>query len=406
MGARRLTPDLPQTYPPPPLMSAVDVSGGGTFIGGTYFLVATYINPWGETLPTPEATVTIPSGDSMQITVTGPIPPGVTGTRIYMTAPNGGSGSEQYYVQLTGAFPQTIAAFPMNTAAPPVNNTAFNPDTDGTLMSAGQMFFWFNEGLTQFSRIIQGIRDYSGVPSQQGQPMYILPETWFKIDNIWYDGYIMKGGKKGDFFRRNAIVSGVLCAATISILDDRTIMEIYPQPARSGGATTTTNDMALTDTSVGITDSGAFLLPFGFAQIGTEIVQYSSTAGNTLTGLIRRLGGTAAAAWPNGTSVLELNLVVAGRRVVTTAYAPGSSLAPLPLPPGWNDILVDYLLAKAREAEQDDKNAKRLMDQFGAKAEKLAKQTNVMTGQAQIGPSPELQVYFPISNGGGGVIIP
>jgi len=323
-----------------------------------------------------------------------------------MTGNAGVAGGEIYFVDIFPPFPGIIFALPNRTANPPTTNSAFNPDTDGELMSAAQMFYWFNEGLTQFSRLVGGIRDYAGVGSLAGEPMYILPETWRKIDNMWYDGYPMGGGKKGDFFKRNAITSGVLAAGTVSVLDDRTIIEIYPQPARTANTTTTTADIGATDTVCPVANTGAFLTPFGFAQIGTEIVQYAPIVGNSLTGLIRRLGGTSAASWPNGTQVNELNLVVAGRRVVTTQYQSGDSIVPLPLPAGWNDIMTDYLLSKAREAEQDDKNAKRLLDQFAAKAEKIGRQLNVMTGQAQMGPSPTLEVYYPISYGGGGVIIP
>lgn len=407
IAARRLIPDLPQTYPPPENLQAVAVSASpGTIIPGTYFMVATFIYPWGETTPCAETSAALGVGQIFQVSPVGAIPAGVMKMRVYMTGNTGVAGGEIYFVDILPPFPGIIFDLPNRTANPPVNNSAFNPDTDGSLMSAAQMFFWFNEGLTQFSRIIGGIRDYAGVGSSSGQPMYIMPETWRKIDNLWYDGYPMGGGKKGDFYKRNAITSGVLAAGTVSVLDDRTIIEIYPQPARTANTTVTTAPIGATDTVCPVANTGAFLTPFGFAQIGTEIVQYAPIVGSTLSGLIRRLGGTSAASWPTGTQVNELNIVAAGRRVVTTNYQSGDSIVPLPLPQGWSDIMTDYLLSKAREAEQDDKNATRLTKQFEGKCEKIGRQLNVMTGQAQMGPSPTLETYYNISDGGGGVIIP
>src|SRR5437879_7485200 len=110
-------------------------------------------------------------------------------------------------------------------------------------------------------------------------------------------------------------------------MSDKQVIEVFPQPDRNAGATTTTANMTATDTAVAVTNPGAFLLAFGFAQIGTEVVAYSS---NTLGGLIRGLGSTVAQAWPSGTTVTELSLFWCGKRIFQPQkYAPGQALTVL-----------------------------------------------------------------------------
>jgi hypothetical protein len=108
--------------------------------------------------------------------------------------------------------------------------------------------------------------------------------------------------------------------------------------------------MGATDISVVIANPGAFLLPFGFAQIGTEIVAYSSTA---LGGLIRGLGSTVAQAWPTGTAVTELSLFWCGNRIFNTKYSPGQAGVTLAAPIGWESIIPIWMLAQAKKAELD-----------------------------------------------------
>src|SRR5208283_2615652 len=260
----------------------------------------------------------------------------------------GVAGSEIAFQDFT-ASPALVTAFPATANQPPVQSTASLPDADGQTFSASVAFGWMNDGLNQLSHAVGGLLDYCGVPTQAGNGLYVIPGQWLSITDVWYGGYWVKGGKRAEYFRRNTVQSSILSSVTVSVFSDKQVLEVNYQPDRTSGVTATTANMSATDTSVTITNTGAFLLPFGFAQIGTEIVAYASLNGGAMAGLIRGLGSTVATAWPSGTTVTELSLFWCGKRLTLLPYSPGDSLKDLAAPQGWVAILPDYLLAQAKK---------------------------------------------------------
>jgi hypothetical protein len=359
-SARVALPDRPGTLPAPTASFAVVTATGSTLPAGTYLTIATQFNPWGETLGSTESGNLV-VGANQGIQVTSALLPGAIKTRCYLTLAGGTTGTEQQFVESTSS-PFTISAPPVNAGVPPSRNTAYNPDTDGAAVSASQMYHWLNNGLTRLSRLVGGVLDYSGVGTVPGQPYYVVTGEWLDIPNVWYNGWWVQGADPGGFFKRNAVLTGILSRVAVSIFDDRCILEVSYQPDRQAGSTTTTGpNMGLTDTSVGVTSTSAFLLPNGFCQIGTEICAYSGLSGGKLNGLIRRLGGTSAVAWASGTTVQELNLFFQGKRILSFGFVPGQSQTVIPVPEGWSDLLTSYIVARFRGARQEyDEEEKRL----------------------------------------------
>jgi hypothetical protein len=363
-SARVALPDLPATLPTPSAFPpvAVNVPGSTLFSSQSpgYFLTVTNRNPWGETTSSQEfGPILVDGVINNAIQVTGFGQPGSTYMRVYLTQPDAPAGSESQFVeqlvdgQLNKTVTITISAPPTQAGFPPQRNTAYNPDTDGFAISAGQLYTWLNEGLTRLSRVVGGVLDYSGVGTTAGQPYYVVTGEWLAVPNVWYNGWWVQGADPGGFFKRNAVLTSILSRVAVSIFDDRCIFEVSYQPDRTAGATTLTSSMGPNDTFATVTDPTQFYLANGFAQIGTEIVAYSGTNISPLSGLIRRLGGTSAQSWPSGTAVYELNLFFQGRRILDLNLQPGMSQMTLPIPAGWTSLLTDYLIAKYRSAEQD-----------------------------------------------------
>jgi hypothetical protein len=279
------------------------------------------------------------------------------------------------------------------------------PDSDGPTFGASTVFGWLNEGLKRLSRITGGLLDYAGVPTQAGNPLYSLPGEWLEITDVWYSGYWIQGGKRQDFFRRNTVTSQVLSGVAVSIFTDRQVIEVSYQPDRSAGVTATTGAIGANATSVPIANTGAFLLPFGFAMIGTEMVAYSSLAGGVMSGLIRGVGSSSVPqAWPSGTTVTELPLFFCGKRIFNVAYQPGQSSVVLTVPQGWVNILTRYMLAQAREAEQDGQNAQRLLKEFEDQGRQWLVSNKGVVKQVQVGEYNRTVTYA--TTVAGGLVLP
>lgn len=402
-SVRSKIPDLPtQLFPAPSIISLTPASG--TFLPvGTWFIVVTLLTPWGETLPSSEGSVTVTAGNQ-NVTVSAGFPgltSNIIGVRVYFGQPSGG---ENQYQQFTGTASVVTLATGTNIGMPPTRSTAFIMDADGPTFGASTVYQWLNEGLSEFSRATGGILDYCGVPTIAGQPLYSIPGHWLEISDVWYGGFWVQGGKRQEFFRRNTVNTSVLSAVSISVSTDQQVMEVSYQPDRSSGVTATTGSMTAASTSVTITNAGAFLLPFGFAQIGTEIVAYASLSGSSLTGLIRSLGASTAQAWPPGTTVTELSLFWCGKRTFGIKYSPGQAYSTLQAPHGWAAILPMWMLAQAKKAEQDIDGALKLEKDFFGMVGEWYRSNKGVTRQVQVGGYSNALTFD--NTIAGGILIP
>lgn len=407
---RRHVPDLPPTLPACPNPTGITPSSAGTLAAGTYLFYVTQTNPYGETLPCPtEQTVTVGSNGSFAFDIS--LYPGVTGVNVYMTLVGGASGTE-IAVQNTvvsPAFPSVpVTSFPTVAGTPPTSNSAYMPDADGSFISAANAFSWLSDGLNKISYAVNGLLDYCGVPTTVGQPLYIIPGQWLNITDVWYGGYWIQGGQRQYFYRRTPIQSSVLASVSISMQTDRQMMELFYQPDRSAGVTTTTSILTATSNGVTVANVGAFLLAFGFAQLGAgsgaEIVAYSSLSGGIMGGLIRGMGNTIQQSWPISTVVTELPLFWCGKRIFNTIYTPGQSNLSIPVPSGWETIIDTYLLAQAKKKEQDLASWEKLEKSAMDMAQQWMLGNRGVASKVQVGGSFDLIEYN--WTPAGGIIVP
>jgi hypothetical protein len=402
-AVRSKIPDMPPALPAPLATIAVVAATGSTLPIGTYLAVVTQRNPWGETLPSVEvAALVVSANQGIQITST--LLPSATTIRAYLTLPGGSAGSEIQYVESTTS-PFTISTPPTGFGTPPSRSTAWLVDSDGPMFGASTLYQWMNEALNKFTRAVGGIMDYSGVPTVAGQPLYVAPGEWAELTDVWYGGYWVKGGKRAEYFRRNTVTSSILSSVSVSVFSDKQVIEVNYQPDRTSGVTTTTANMvAATDTSVTIANTGVFLLPFGFAQIGTEIVAYASLASGAIAGLIRGLGSTVAQVWPSATTVTELSLFWCGKRLTLNPYVPGNSLMNLAAPQGWVAILPNYMLAQAKKAELDLEAADKLEKTFFDEVKQWETSNKGVVTRVQVGGNTATLSFNPVL--GQGLIVP
>lgn len=402
-AVRSKIPDMPPALPAPSATATVVTATGSTLPVGNYFLVVTQRNPWGETLPSAENVSALAIGANQGIQVTSALLPGATSIRAYLTLAGGATGSEIQYVE-SATSPFTISVPLIGFGTPPTRSTAWLLDSDGPQFGASTLYQWLNEGLNKFSRAAGGLLDYSGVPTVAGQSLYIALGEWREISDVWYGGYWIQGGKRSEFFRRNTVTTSILSRVTISVFTDKQVLEVSYQPDRSSGVTATGAGMVATDTQVAIANTGAFLLPFGFAQIGTEIVAYANLNSGLIAGLIRGLGSTVAKAWPINTTVTELSLFWCGKRLTLLPYQPGDSLSNLATPQGWVAIIPNYMLAQAKKAELDLEAAEKLEQTFFREVKEWMEANKPVAQFVQVGGDRRTLTFDQVL--GNGVVVP
>jgi hypothetical protein len=221
--------------------------------------------------------------------------------------------------------------------------------------------------------------------------MYTLNGQWQKITDAWYDGWPMNLERRTNFFKRNTVTSSVLSGVALSLLDDRVVLEYWPQPNRSANTPLLSVNAAPTDTTITVVSTAGFLLPTdAFIQLSAygqqpEICSYAGLSGNTIYGLVRGVGGTVAQSWAAGnTTVSEANLVVHGRYVFSCQFTPGNSMSVLHLPAGWDAMLASYILSKARAAEQDMQASQQQYQIFQAGIQGWERTNRQLAGPQQI----------------------
>jgi hypothetical protein len=407
ISAREIMTDLPQSLGAPVIGTLAAVTPFPTFPAGTYYLVATQLNQWGESVGSTEASIVLSATRNIAVPIT--CSPAATSIRIYWGTASGAESAYQQYAISGGSGTFTLTNLNPIAQNPPTRSTAYMPDTDGSAVGVFALYRWLNQALGwAAAKNHGGLPDFGAVGTIGGQGLYNVPGYWKKIDSAWYDGYPLGLLAKSNVFRRNPVpgYAGILVVFQAS---DRLIVELWPQPNRTSNITTTALDVATTDTVAALTSVANYVLGFGMTQIGAEIVNYASIdpIEIELNGLTRGMCGTVPATLlPAGATATELNLMIAGYRVPST-YAPGQAASTLYLPPGWDEALVSYMLYRFRNAEQDEASAQRYLKEASAKMADLSA-NRIIAGPRQInaygGVGPEtmrgLGGFF------GGVIVP
>lgn len=415
MSAREACPDLPGVLPAPASgeVSAAPADGGPGFPTGTYFWVATYVNQWGETDPGPEGTVstTLLNG-SITISVASDFASSlgnaqVTAVNFYLG--NTAGGETRQYSVVSPFVPTTInAASPFVISTPPLGNSAFLPDSGGSVASASQLFRWLTDALNHISALNGGIPDAGGIPTVYGQAQFTIPGDWQSISDAWYDGYPLFCGSSSLVYRHNTItaLTGMISQTQVA---DTFVCELFAQPIRNAGNGQLSVALSASALLAQTPALNGWVLPFGLLMFGFppvyEIASYTMQ-GTNFASLVRGLGGTNAQAWAIGTPVYELNMEFRGMRA-PQLYAPGMASNTLRIPSSWVPLIHMYLLSRYRQIEQQQSEADSLMKAYEAGCKEATKK-KAPVGDRQIQPADQVavDVYPLLSRTFGGGLIP
>lgn len=383
---------------PPSGTGAVGSAAGGTLPNATYYFQVTALNPWGETMPTAEGSYVAGGGGTSSITFTPAplLPPGATSYRVYIDS--GVPGGEVGYFASVGLAPLTVMTLTgLLPGTVPVRSSAWMPDSDGSFVSASTIFRWLNDALRKAGRIGGGIPYLTAIQAIAGQGYYRITGKWINLTNIWFDGWPVTMGRRGDQFLHNTVSSipGIL---SIEEYSDTTLIQLWPQPNRSGNATTLTAPMTATDTVLTVASAANFLST-GLCLIDNEIIGYTVVSATQLLNLFRGVNGTIPAAHLSAAPTVEANIRISGFRQ-PTEYSVGQSALTLPLIPGWEVPIADYINAQYKKAENQDQEAAALENQFESAISKMAKDFRGKTRSIQIGDRHGIETYGGSISGG------
>lgn len=409
---RSSVPDPPQTMSPPVFVSGqVSAASGGT-LSGTVYLVLTALTAWGESLSSAEVTYAIGGGGAF--TVTSQLPPSAVGMNLYMGTSAGGE-NQQFNLAVSGVTASvTVQGNTGVAATPPLNSSAWLPDTDGGFLSASGAYRLLNLATQEMGRVVGGIKGLAGIQSTLGIPMYRSPVGWFFLSNVWYDGWQCRLSNPNEIFLFNN-VQGVTALVSAESEGVNPMIQLWPQPVRTGGVTTAAAAIAATDTTIqttGITIVNFYppapvvdgFLQLGLMQIDQEMIQYGVVQGNNFVGCVRGIGGTTAAAHVNGSTITELNIRLSGYRA-PSFYSVGQSATLIDVPPAWEIPIYQRMLAEVRESEQIYDEAAKLRSDFIAECKELAMIARRSTHKRQI-PMPGVGGFRTFyANISGGILV-
>jgi hypothetical protein len=355
VSMRALGPDPCGVLPSPTGVTLGGVASGGTLAPGTYYVVVTYLTPWGESVPSPEVFITLVSGITGLLVRIASFVPGPTAMRVYFGL---AAGSEAQYQQfdVSSFVPGTTVTVTVtgygSPSLPPQKSSAYLPDSDGTYVSAAIAYRWLNSALRKMAVTLGGIRDVSGVAWPSQAAWQVLNNRWTEIENIWWSGWYQQIGRQEYTWMQSPITS-VPGYATHWSNAGRDMIGLWPQPGTGPGTSTLTTAMGLTDTTISVAAVGGFTMP-GMFQIDQEFILASAPNGAgpfQMVGVIRGVGGSIAATHLSGAPITQMIAMFSGARLAPE-FSPGSSYTALQLPAGWSVPLDRYMLARFREKEQ------------------------------------------------------
>lgn len=235
------------------------------------------------------------------------------------------------------------------------------PAADGGLFRAQTLYRWLNDGVIAAAQKVGWIiNDWTALAVSQYIPHYVVDEKWHSIETVFLNGWQLGAAPESSVMWPNKVEASQGVAYSIHNVTGQWSVRIYPAPSTADPTTTLNGSITASSTSIVVTSSTGFL-PYGFITIDSELIQYYNVSGNTLSGLVRGVGGTTAASHSNGATVAHKSLWIYGNRLPATVSA---STDVIELPLAFVQPLQDYVLARCRESENEFQEARGLMAGF------------------------------------------
>jgi hypothetical protein len=268
----------------------------------------------------------------------------------------------------------------------PTYDSAGNPlpSTDGGLFRAQTLYRFLNDGVKALATKTNWvIEDWTAVPLTQHLPTYDVDSRWQAFDEVFVKGWRLGLATEGYLMWPQKVESGQSLVYALHNTTDHWNLRLFPAPNYTDTVTTLVGALTATSTSLDVVDVTGFL-PYGFVQVESELIQYYNLTGTTLSGLVRGVGATAAAAHSDTTPVTHCSGWFKGKRTpkeIVTA----TDLLEIPL--SFQYPLQLFVLSRCAQAQNDDASASALMQQFAQECQQRKDDPKLQFNQgAQVKP--------------------
>lgn len=294
------------------------------------------------------------------------------------------------------------------------------PDTDGDSFRASTLYRWLSGGIRELTRRSNWmVLDWTAVAQEPRQQIYSLDRRFINVDGVFCNQYRLTWMDELHSLYPSYSVAQPLWYSWHH-RSDHLELALWPAPDRTEPVTHLMSTIDPLSLQIDLSSTEGFL-PFGYVQIGDELLLYSDLlppptppdpllpppapplppARRGLRVVKRGMCGTPASYHFAGTVVTHLSLWCRGWRVPSLVTR---STDCIELPLAFLTPLETYLLARVKEAEQDRQGAQSLMQEF-------LEQTNSILGDPvwQLPHTLQVRAYGESYAGpiyGGRVIVP
>lgn len=241
------------------------------------------------------------------------------------------------------------------------------PDADGSFLRASTLYRWLTNGIRELTRRCNWtVLDWTAMAQETRQQVYALDRRFINVDGCFANQYrLMHLDELHTTYPSYAVAQPLWFSWHHR--SDKLELSLWPAPDRTDPTANLMVTLAPDALTIAVNTTTGFL-PFGWIQIGSELMQYSDVlpatgpADHPRLAVVRRgVSGTSQAIHYAGDPVIHLGIWCRGWRAprAVTRSTDCVEIHQSFLPP-----LETYLLARYREAEQDRQGAQSLQQQF------------------------------------------
>lgn len=243
------------------------------------------------------------------------------------------------------------------------------PTTDGGLFRAQTLYRFLNDATKALTQKMDWVvQDWTAFSLTAHLPTYTLNEKWTTIDEVFVNGFRLSRLAEGGMVWPTAVESNQGLSYALHHITGQYNIRLFPAPTTVDLSTTLSTTITSSSTSITVASATSFLAT-GFIQVESELIQYYNISGSVLSGLVRGVGGTTAAAHTSGVAVLHCACWVKGARMPNEITIATDLVE---VPSAFQYPLQLYVLSRCRASEQEFGESARLMQEFNSECQQRA----------------------------------